>query len=210
MENDKLWDTVRVDEEWLEHIKEENTPYSHKMFTDPSYHLSFWQKANHGIVLIDEEGSIITANPYFCDLVDKSISELRHESFYKLIDARYFKKDILNINEVINSAAYSYQSDTQLTKQTKLVPVRILATRVPSTLSHPFRHIIIHIYRLRDVHIVKNPEYEKTKNYIFGWKELLLQPWFIKSAFVFLTILAVLLSLSGHLVPILEKLLLKM
>lgn len=210
MEKDKIWDVVHPDEEWLEHIKEDDAPFSHKMFTDGSYHSSFWQNANHGIILIDEEGEIITANPYFCDLVGKSISELRHQSFYKLIDGRYFKKDILNINEVINSAAYSYQSDTQLVKKEDLVPVRVLATRVPATLSHPFRHIIIHLYKLRDRHIVRNPEYEKTKNYVYGWKELFLQPWFVKCAFVFLTILVILISLSGHLVPILEKLLLKL
>lgn len=210
MEKEKLWDVVKADEEWLEHIREEDAPFSHKMFTDASYHMSFWQKANHGIILIDEEGEIITANPYFCDLVGKSLAELRNESFYKLIDGRYFKKDIININEVINSAAYSYQSDTQLTKKTNLVPVRILATRVPATLSHPFRHIIIHLYKLRDVHIVKNPEYEKTKNYIFGWKEIVMQPWFIKSAFALLALLSILISLSGHLVPILEKLMEKL
>lgn len=210
MEKDKLWNVVKADDQWLKHIKEEDAPFSHKMFTDSSYHMTFWEKANHGIILIDEEGDIISANPYFCDMVGKTISELRHQSFYKLIDSRYFKKDILNIEEVINSAVYSYQSDTQLIKHKNLVPVRVLATRVPATLSHPFRHIIIHLYRLRDVQIIKNPDYEKTKNYIYGWKELFLQPWFVKCAFIFLSLLAILVSLSGHLVPILEKLLLKM
>lgn len=203
------WDVVRADEEWLEHIKDENAPFSHKMFTDPSYHSSFWQRANHGIILIDEEGSIITANPYFCDLVGKAIGELRGQSFYQLIDEKYFKRDILNINEVIDSAAYSYQSNTQIGHHKNLIPVQLLATRVPATLSHPFRHIIIHLYKLGNTYIVKNPEYEKTKNHIYGWKELALQPWFIKLAFIFLTILVILISLSGHLVPILEKLLLK-
>lgn len=203
------WDLVKPDETWLEHINDDNTPFSHKMFTDPSYHSSFWEKANHGVILIDEEGNIITANPYFCNLVGKSIGELRNQSFYQLIDERYFKRDILNINEIIDSAAYSYQSDTQVINHKTLIPVQILATRVPATLSHPFRHIIVHMYKLGGAQIVKNPSYEKTKNYIYGWKELVFQPWFIKLAFIFLTILVVLISLSGQLVPILEKLLLK-
>ena len=204
------WDLVKPDEEWLSHINDENTPFLHKMFTDASYHSSFWEKANHGIILIDEAGNIITANPYFCNIIGKSIGELRNQSFYRLIDEKYFKRDIVNINEIIDSAAYSYQSDTQVVNHQNLIPVQILATRVPATLSHPFRHIIIHLYKLGSTHIVRNPNYEKTKNYIYGWKELFMQPWFVKCAFVFLTILIILISLSGHLVPILEKLLLKM
>lgn len=201
-------DPVRPDKEWLEHIKQEKSSFSHRIFTDYSYYLSFWQNSEHSIILIDESGSIIACNPHFCDLVDQTIGELKNKSFFDLIDKKHFKRDIVNIQEVIDSAIYSYSTESQIEKHhSNIIPVQLIATRIPATLSHPFRHIVVHLYELHDATIVRNPTYEKVKNGIYGWKELFLQPWFVKLAFVFLIILMVLITLSGHLIPVVDKLL---
>lgn len=203
-------DIVRPDKEWLEHIQTTKSSYSHRIFTEYSYYLSFWQNAEHSIILIDEEGKIIACNPHFCDLVGQTVAELKKRSFFELIDRKHFKRDIVNMQEVIDSSVYTYSADTQLENQnihSNKIPVQLIVTRIPATLSHPFRHIVIHIYELHDATIVRNPTYEKVKNNIYGWKELFLQPWFVKLAFVFLIILMILITLSGHLIPVVDKLL---
>lgn len=199
---------IYPDPQWLEHIQSTTNyvPNSHRMFTDSSYHLSLWENAEHSILLISEDGKILSANPHFCDLVHQTMGELHNESFFKLIDKKYFKRDIINLNEIINSNVYIYDSGTQLQDtDKKLIPVRMIATRVPASLNHPFRHLVVQIYELTDTHIVKNPEYEKIKNHVFGWKELILTPWFVKLVFIFLIVLSILIALTGDLVPLVEK-----
>lgn len=201
---------VKPDEEWLKHIQKPNTPNSHKMFTDQSYHLSFWQNAEHSIILIDEHGIIIAANPRFQNLTNTTFADLKNRCFYDMIDSRFFKRDRVNIEAIIDSKVYSYISKTQLTRHKKhnLIPVKVVATRVPATVNHPFRHIIIHLYEMPEAVIVRNKEVEGLGP--FNWKQLLLQPWFIKSAFWLLALITTLIAISGHLHPIINKLLEKL
>lgn len=202
-------EVVRVDDEWLEHIHNPATPYSHKMFTDQSYHFSFWQNAEHSIILIDEEGKIISANPRFCNLIDSTLAQVRGSSFYELIDSRFFKRDLVNIEAIIDSRVYSYINRSQLKtnkKKQSLIPVKVVATRVPATLNHPFRHIIVHLYEMPDATIVRNREVVSLEAEADGWKGIIRQPWFIKSAVWLIALLAILISLSGNLLPIIEKL----
>lgn len=199
---------VRPNLEWLEHIQHPDTPNSHKMFTDQSYHYSFWQNAEHSIVLIDESGKFIDANPRFLDLVGATFAELEGKSFFDLVDARFFKRDSVNIRAIIDSKIYSYINMTQLKhkkKQKNLIPVKVVATRIPATLNHPFRHIIIHLYSMPDSVIIPNKEVLDMQP--FEWKSLIMQPWFIKSTFFLVGLLSILIALSGHLTPILDKLL---
>lgn len=202
-------EVVYPDEEWLAHIHNVNTPYSHKMFTDQAYHFSFWQNAEHSIILINEEGQIISANPRFCNLVDTTLAEIKDKSFYELIDSRFFKRDLVNIEAIIDSKVYSYINRSQIKtnkKKRSLIPVKVVATRVPATLNHPFRHIIVHLYEMPDATIVRNREVVDLQNEADGWRGILRQPWFLKSAFWLIALLAILISLSGNLLPLLEKL----
>lgn len=202
-------EVVQIDEEWLGHIANPTSPYPLKMFTEQSYYYSFWQNAEHSIVLIDESGRIVSANPRFLTLVDKTLAELNEKSFYDLIDKRFFKRDFINIEAIINSKVYSYNAKSQL-KTSKgdkgLVPVKVVATRVPATLHHPFRHIIVQLYEMPDSVIVRNKEVVALEHEADGWKSILRQPWFLKSAFWLIALFAILISLSGNLLPLLEKL----
>lgn len=199
---------VKVDNSWLEHISREDSPKSHRMFTDQSYHFSFWQNAEHSIILIDEDGNIITANPRFLTLTGNTLAELQECNFFDMIDRKNFRRDQANIEAIIDSNIYSYVSKTKiLSKSSKkdYIPVKVVATRVPSTLNHPFRHIIVHLYEMPDKRVVKNSEVTDMEP--FEWKRLFSQVWFVKMCFWLVGLLAVLVSLSGHLQPILEKLL---
>lgn len=202
-------EVVYADEEWLAHIHNPNTPYPHKMFTDQAYHFSFWQNAEHSIILIDEAGKIISANPRFCNLIDTTLAEIKGNSFYELIDSRFFKRDLVNIEAIIDSKVYSYINRSQIKtnkKKTNLIPVKVVATRVPATLNHPFRHVIIHLYEMPDATIIRNREVVDLQMQADGWKGVLRQPWFIKSAIWLVALLAILISLSGNLLPLIEKL----
>jgi hypothetical protein len=57
-------EVVRPNDEW---VKEASTSESSsaRMFTSESYHRSFWNLLEHGVVLVDENKTIIEANPYF-------------------------------------------------------------------------------------------------------------------------------------------------
>lgn len=202
---------VHADESWLEHIKKSSTPNSHKMFTDQSYHFSFWQNAEHSIILIDERGNIIAANPRFLDLTGTSFADLKTRSFFDMIDSRFFKRDRVNIEAIVDSRVYSYINKTQLqaNKRNKnLIPVKVVATRVPATLNHPFRHIVIHLYEMPDAVIVRNKEVVDMQP--FEWKRLFMQPWFVKSVIWLFGLIAVLTAISGQLQPILHKLIEKL
>lgn len=198
---------VRADDEWLDHIKKDDTPNSHKMFTEQSYHFSFWQNAEHSIILIDEDGNIISCNPRFLTLTGNTLAALKGCNFYDMIDRRYFRSDQTNLEAIIDSNIYSHVGRTQIVANRKdkhLIPVKMVATRVPSTLNHPFRHLVIHLYEMPDAVIVRNKEVQDMQPYEL--KRLLMQPWLIKSAMWLIGLLAILISLSGQLQPILHKL----
>ena len=195
-------------DEWLQHIYQEGTPESHKMFTEQSYHDSFWRTAEHGIVLCDTEGNIIACNPYFLDLVESQLDDVLDKSIYNLISERFLKQDYTNIKAIINSRIYSYSNDNELINHdgNELIPVRIVATRVPSSLHYPFKHLIIHFYEMKktgafEITTLHNRVDEMT------WKKLVMQPWFIKCSFAIIALIVVLISISGQLFPILQKLL---
>lgn len=202
---------VKADETWLEYIKKDDTPNSHKMFTDQSYHYSFWQNAEHSIILIDEKGNIISCNPRFLTLTGNTLAQLKGCNFYDMIDRRYFRADQINLEAIVNSNIYSHVGKTQIATNRKdkhLIPVKMVATRVPSTLNHPFRHLVVHLYEMPDAVIVRNREVQDMQP--FEFKRLFLQPWFVKSAMWLIGLLAILISLSGQLQPLLHKLIEKL
>lgn len=211
MADEQVDELVRADRNWLEHILDADSPKSHRMFTEQSYHYSFWQNAEHSIVLIDEDGNIITANPRFLTLTGNTLPELQECNFFDMIDRKHFRRDQANIEAIIDSNIYSYVSKTKiLGKNSKkdYIPVKVVATRVPSTLNHPFRHIVIHLYEMPDKRVVKNSEVTDMEP--FEWKRLFTQVWFVKMCFWLVGLLAILISLSGHLHPILEKIMEKL
>lgn len=181
------------------------------MFTSQSYYDSFWATAEHGIILCDNKGKIISANPYMRDLLHAQLSDLQSRNIFTLISERFLKQDYTNINAIINSNIYSYSTDNEFKEPhnpTKLIPVHIVATRVPSSLHQPFQHLIIHIYEMRGAVLYDNiPSSIKESG---DWKSIIKQPWFLKWCFALLSLIIILTSISGQLFPLIQKILEKM
>lgn len=203
---------VRSDKEWLEISENAEVPAT-RMFTSESYYRSFWDLAEHGVVLVDNNKQIIYANPYFVHLIGITGAELIGTHISEIIDTRYWNVDNVNMNALIRGGQYSYSNEEHIVrhanKNNELIQVRVIVTRVPSTLTADFQHFIVQVYKIeRAVQVNGQPFVNQNEqSYTNIFKNLLMQPWFIKTALWFLAILVIMLTLSGNLMPVIEKLL---
>lgn len=203
---------VRSDKEWLEVSENAEVPAT-RMFTSESYYRSFWDLAEHGVVLVDNNKQIIYANPYFVHMIGITSAELIGMHISEIIDTRYWNVDNVNMNTLIRGGQYSYSNEEHIVrhanKNNELIQVRVIVTRVPSTLTADFQHFIVQVYKIeRAVQVNGQPFVNQNEqSYTNIFKNLLMQPWFIKTTLWFLAILVVMLTLSGNLMPVIEKLL---
>ena len=203
---------VRSDKEWLEISENAEVPAT-RMFTSESYYRSFWDLAEHGVVLVDNNKQIIYANPYFVHLMGITGPELVGMNISEIVDTRYWNVDNVNMNTLIRGGQYSYSNEERIVtrrgRDNSLVQVRIIVTRVPSTLTENFQHFIVQVYKIERAVQVNGQPFVNQNEQSYGniLKNLLMQPWFIKTALWFLAILVVMLTLSGNLMPVIEKLL---
>lgn len=203
---------VRSDKEWLEVSENAEVPAT-RMFTSESYYRSFWDLAEHGVVLVDNNKQIIYANPYFVHLIGITGAELIGMHISEIVDTRYWNVDNVNMNTLIRGGQYSYSNEEHIVKHhgknNELIQVRVIVTRVPSTLTADFQHFIVQVYKIeRAVQVNGQPFVNQNEqSYTNIFKNLLMQPWFIKTALWFLAILVIMLTLSGNLMPVIEKLL---
>lgn len=203
---------VRSDKEWLEVSENAEVPAT-RMFTSESYYRSFWDLAEHGVVLVDNNKQIIYANPYFVHMIGVTSAELIGMHISEIVDTRYWNVDNVNMNTLIRGGQYSYSNEEHIVRHAgrnnELIQVRVIVTRVPSTLTADFQHFIVQIYKIeRAVQVNGQPFVNQNEqSYTNIFKNLLMQPWFIKTALWFLAILVVMLTLSGNLMPVIEKLL---
>jgi PAS domain S-box-containing protein len=203
---------VRSDKEWLEISENAEVPAT-RMFTSESYYRSFWDLAEHGVVLVDNNKQIIYANPYFVHMIGITGAELIGMHISEIIDTRYWNVDNVNMNTLIRGGQYSYSNEEHVVRHAgrnnELIQVRVIVTRVPSTLTEDFQHFIVQIYKIeRAVQVNGQPFVNQNEqSYTNIFKNLLMQPWFIKTALWFLAILVIMLTLSGNLMPVIEKLL---
>lgn len=203
---------VRSDKDWLEVSENAEVPAT-RMFTSESYYRSFWDLAEHGVVLVDNNKQIIYANPYFVHMIGVSSAELIGMHISEIVDTRYWNVDNVNMNTLIRGGQYSYSNEEHIVRHVgrnnELIQVRVIVTRVPSTLTEDFQHFIVQIYKIeRAVQVNGQPFVNQNEqSYTNIFKNLLMQPWFIKTALWFLAILVIMLTLSGNLMPVIEKLL---
>lgn len=203
---------VRSDKEWLEVSENAEVPAT-RMFTSESYYRSFWDLAEHGVVLVDNNKQIIYANPYFVHMIGITGAELIGMHISEIVDTRYWNVDNVNMNTLIRGGQYSYSNEEHIVRHAgrnnELIQVRVIVTRVPSTLTADFQHFIVQIYKIeRAVQVNGQPFVNQNEqSYTNIFKNLLMQPWFIKTALWFLAILVIMLTLSGNLMPVIEKLL---
>jgi PAS domain S-box-containing protein len=201
---------VRADQDWLDDTA--NSPVSSvRMFTSESYHRSFWDLAEHGIVLLDADKNIIEANPYFVQLVGMSAADLEGKNISEIVTTRHWRTDNVNLNALIKGSYYSYTNEEEIIhigiKSTDLVHVRIIVTRVPSTLTDEFQHFIVQVYKIEKAIQIDGQPFVNQANQSYSniIKNLLMQPWFVQTALWVLLVLIVALTLSGNLMPVIEK-----
>lgn len=201
---------VQIDPKWIENTKE--SPVSSvRMFTSESYHRSFWDLAEHGIVLLNANKEIIEANPYFVQLVGLSAADLEGRNIAEIVNTRFWRTDNVNLNALIKGSYYSYTNEEEIIhigiKSNELVPVRIIVTRVPSTLTDDFQHFVVQVYKIDKAVQVNGQPFVNQVNQSYSniLKNLLLQPWFVQTALWILFVLIIMLTLSGNLMPIIEK-----
>lgn len=202
---------VRADDTWMKDAQNSSTS-SVRMFTTESYHRSFWDLAEHGIVLLDADKNIIEANSFFVNLVGISAADLEGRNIADIVDGRYLRTDNINLNAILNGRYYSYSTDEEITQirgnRHQLIPVRVIVTRVPSTLTDGFQHFIVQIYKIEKTVQINGQPFVNQNEQSFTniLKNLLMQPWFVKTALWIIFILIIALTLSGNLMPIIEKL----
>lgn len=201
---------VRADDIWM--TDAQDSPVSSvRMFTSESYHRGFWDLAEHGVVILDRNKNIIEANPYFVQLVGISAADLEGMNIASIIDTRYWRSDNVNLNALIRGAYYSYIVDEEILhyddRHNNLVPVRVIVTRVPSTLTDEFQHFVVQVYKIeRAIQIDGQPFVNKaSQSFSDILKNLLTQPWFVKTALWVISILIIALILSGNLMPVIDK-----
>lgn len=204
---------VRADEQWMEDAQV--SPVSSvRMFTSESYHRSFWDLSEHGIVLLDRDKNIIEANPYFVQLVGISAADLEGMNISEIIGIRYQRADNANLNALMKGSYYSYITDEEIyhiqhrnQRTNNLISVRVIVTRVPSTLTDDFQHFVVQVYKIEKAAHLYGQPFVNQVNQSYGniFKTLLTQPWFVKTALWIVFILIIALTLSGNLMPIIEK-----
>lgn len=201
---------VRADEDWINDTK--TSPVSSvRMFTSESYHRSFWDLAEHGIVLLDANKNIIEANPYFVQMIGITAADLEGRNIAEIVGGRHWRTDNINLNALMKGTYYSYTNEEEIVAvehgRNNLIPVRVIVTRVPSTLTEDFQHFVVQIYKIeKAVQINGQPFVNQVNQPLENiFKTLLTQKWFVQTALWVISILIVCLLLSGNFAQVFEK-----
>lgn len=200
---------VRANDEWITQSKSKQEA-SARMFTSEAYHNSFWEMSEHGIVIFDENYSIIDANPSFADLVGVPIGELLNRNIFDFVEVSFANHDLINIRALIKGKVTSYEVNEELkykAQSHRLIPARVIVTRVPKTSDTEFRHAIAQIYLANSHTEIGSKFLQERKNQDLKEtiKGLLNQPWFSKGLFWLIGTISVLLALQGNFLKLLEK-----
>lgn len=191
-------DIVKIDQMWMDHINEPNTPTSQRMFTTESYYMSLWEAAHHGILIVDCEGDIIEANRQALQLLKTTGAEIENCNIRDIIPDELLSMEFADFKTLIKGQRHQYARDMELTPigRGQDLPVRVVVTRIPYSLTLPFQHSIIQIYRNSDIfNLSKIGENNKS------WNDILKDVVKDKFGVILATIitLLILLFLSGTL-----------
>lgn len=146
---------VEHNENWINLIKSGNATDSQRMFTSESYYQAFWENADHGILLIDEDGNIIDANTAFLDLVHSDIVDVTSKSIRELLPYLQYRKDAQVLRSIVLGKRGTFSKEEEINyefNEHQQIPVRLVVTRIPSELGQTFKHVVVHVYDLRDPH----------------------------------------------------------
>jgi hypothetical protein len=160
--NTTLYDFSKKRNEWDEELKEDSLdalspdhPFNaKKIYSTRDYYFIGWQVARHGILILDFQGKIVDANPFFCEQMDFQKSELigkKVSDFCVRADDLY-GSDSINILTLLQSTNQQQISKCNLeTKENKLFRCRWVANRIPADLTYPFSHSLVYVYFLSEI-----------------------------------------------------------
>ena len=145
---------VEGSEEWIKHIKSAGSTDAQRMFSSESYYMSLWENAPHAMALVSEDANIIDANNAFCEILGLEYDQILGLKLSDFVADGAFREDRRMIETMVRGAMYSGMTEERWSyhcnQNGPYIPVRLIATRIPATLSRPFRHIIIQVYDLRN------------------------------------------------------------
>lgn len=204
---EKLDRIVQGSQEWIEHIKTADSTDGQRMFSSESYYDSFWEDAAHGIAIISEEGTVIDANPAFCQLLDIPYSEACGLHIKDFVADGAWREDMRTIDTIaigrLGGTTAEERWKYHLNNNGPFIPVRIRATRIPTNRAQEFKHIILSVYDLRSTRYDAQGTNWANKQWGEICKEVLMNH-FGKVAFV-ITTLITLLALNGTLGDTIDK-----
>lgn len=151
----KLDGIVQGSKEWLQHILTNDSTDGQRMFSSESYFDSFWEDAAHGVAIISAQGEVIQANPAFCQLLDIDVNEAIGMHIRDFVADGAWREDMRTIDTIACGRSAGTTTEERwkmrLNNNGPFIPVRIRASRIPSNKAKQFKHIILHVYDLRNV-----------------------------------------------------------
>lgn len=200
---------VEQNDIWVEHLKNKDVPDSHRMFTTESYFLSFWKYAAHGVVLLDEHCRIIEANTAFLSLIGSDLAEIVTKELKDILPACELNTDYTIINAIIEGDEYSLTKEEDIRYKfgtSKFIPVKVVATRIPSALGLQFKHMIVHVYDMRTPHHGFDYQPNEYKNLDWGTLAKQIIHDHFNAVLILLGALICLLAFTGNLGDTISKL----
>ena len=140
-------------QEWINHLQGDDSSTAQRMFSSESYYKTFWEYSLNGVIIIDECGTIIEANPAFCDLLGLTFNEVHGENIKRFVADGEFREDMRIIDTLVVGKAIDVVKEEYVKFKFKdggpFVPVRLKAVRIPTTINGKFRHILVQFYDQR-------------------------------------------------------------
>ena len=151
----KLDGIVQGSEEWIQHILTNDSTDGQRMFSSDSYFDSFWEDAAHGVAIISAQGEVIEANPAFCQLLDIEQADAVGIHIRDFVADGAWREDMRTIDTIACGRSGGTTTEERwklrLNNNGPFIPVRIRVSRIPSNKAKEFKHIILHVYDLRNV-----------------------------------------------------------
>lgn len=135
----RYYDFNKFNKDWQEELAKDDKDeiVAERMYTTKDYYYVGWENAKHGILILDFTGTIIDANPYFCNKINYTLDELKG----KHVNDFSVKADDLHLSDSINILTLLQSANQQSTNQcniqqkdNKLIRCRWCANRIPADL----------------------------------------------------------------------------
>lgn len=184
-----------------------------EIYSTESYFDAGWGHVAHGMLILDDNGVIVDANPFFClkmNLLRREIKGLNIHDFCVLADD-LTNSDYINVYSLLQNRSVKVMNTCNLKDQeNKLFRVKWVAHRIPSNLKYQFIHSVVHVYFISESsfdkmkRLVEHEEDKENANALIRFITKFFDSTAGK-AFIFLVL--ILTAVGGSLPSLIEKLL---